>query len=220
MKKWVLSILFMAILTIVAVWAVGQLVKPTQAQQPKMLVAAAVPMVVATPSAKKDMQSQLMDPGLDLKSREMAIEKIEIEKRLDDSQKLGEVSPAPKIQKKQAAAGAIPAQLQVETGVFEGSEGMIRPSQATILNYWRGVVSGKILMAFAGAKADADQKGVVILMTTSLDPAVSDTVFETYVDPAQRGHLRVVDVKDGILSLQRANGDLIKFDLAKKAFEQ
>ncbi len=220
MKKWVLSILFVAILTVVAVWAVGQLVKPTQAQQPKMLVAAAVPMVVATPSVKKDMQSQLMDPGLDLKSREMAIEKIEIEKRLDDIQKLGEANPAPKIQKKQAAAGAIPAQLQVETGIFEGSEGMIRPSQATILNYWRGVVNGKILMAFAGAKANAEQKGMVILMVTSLDPAVSDTVFETYVDPAQRGHLRVVDAKDGILSLQRANGDLIKFDLNKKTFEQ
>ena len=214
MKKWIFSILFVIAVTLIAWWAVARLVGTSQAERPKMQ------MSVAVAPTKKNMQAQLMDPALDPQSREMLIEKIELEKRAEANQKAGEANPAAKTPSDQLSVAAVPAQLQVETGIFEGSEGMVRPDQAVIANYWRGILNGKVLIAFAGSKVDNDKQGMIVLVTASLDPAVSDTTFENFLAPPEGGKLRVIDAKDGVLSLQRANGTPIKFDLNTKTFSQ
>jgi hypothetical protein len=214
MKKWILSILFVVGVTLAAVWAISRLIGTSQAEQPKAQMSAVVSQ------AQEDLQTQLMDPKLDLQSREMLIEKIELENRVAANQKSGEEKPAPKTQANQIVAAAAPEQLQVETGIFEGSEGMVRPEKAAISNYWRGVLNEKIYIAFAGSKAGDDKQGMIVLVTTSQDPAVNDINFEDYFAPVNGGQLRVMEAKDGVLVLQQASGALIKFDLNKRVFTQ
>lgn len=214
MKKWILSILFVGAVTLAAVWAIGRLMGTSQAEQSK------TQMSVTVSPAQEDLQSKLMNPSLDQKSREMLMEKIELEKRIDLNQKFGAENPAPKTPPNQISAAVLPALLQVETGIFEGSEGMIRPERAAITNYWQGVLNGKVYIAFAGSKPDDDKQGMIVLVTTSQDPAVSDITFEDYYAPANGGKLRVIEAKDGILVLQRASGALLKFDLNTKTFMQ
>lgn len=203
----------MAVMTLIAWWAIARLVGTSHAERANTLLS------VTKVPAKEGLQAQLMDPGLDLQSRESLIEKIELQKRAEANLQVGKDNPAPKTPSNQVNPGAIPAQLKVESGIFEGSEGMIRPDQAVITNYWRGVLNGKILIAFAGSKAGDENQGMIILVTASLDPAVSDTTFENFLAPSQAGKMRVVDMKDNhILELQPANGPMVKFDLNTKTF--
>jgi hypothetical protein len=212
MKKWIISILFVTAVTLIAIWAVSRLIGTSQAEQPVMKMSAAV-----SPT-QESMQDQLMDPNLDQQSREMLIEKIELEKRSETDKQAGIDNPAPKVPSVQADKAVIPAQLQVETGIFEGSEGMVRSERAVISNYWQGVVNGKVYIAFAGAKPGENAQGVIVLAIASLDPAVNEIAFEEFLAPGTVGKLRVIDAKDGIVVLQQVNGGQLKFDLTTKKF--
>jgi|GEM_PF-2690577 len=220
MKKWIVSIVVVLAVSAVAIWSVSRLLSVSRAEKPQPLMQAGAGESGSVRPID-DLQTRLLDPRVDLQSREMLMEKIELEKRADKNRQAGAAQPAPKTapQNLVAPAAMIP-QEQVESGIFEGSEGMIRSEQAEIQNHWAGVVDGNIVMVFAGAKTGQKEQGMLVVVTASLDPNVNDTVFEYYYAPANSGILRVLEAHEGYLVLQRANGAPLKFDLMAKKFIQ
>ena len=219
MKKWIFSILFVLAITAAGVWAISQLLGSASADTPAIPAAVANQSNMVMATAPVNYEQRIMDPAVDLPAREMLIEKIDLQKRADANRQAGELNPANKVVPSFLAAGGAAAEpLQVETGIFEGSDGMVRPSQANITNYWRGIQDGKIVIVFAGSAAGKDQEGMIVVITSSVDPSISDVAFEYFPAPAGIGRLRILGEKDGELSLKDTSGKLLQFQPAGRKY--
>lgn len=215
MKKWIGWGLVVGLVVFSGIWGVSRLLPTSDTALIGAVKARATPVVLSGPAS---MQATLMDPAVDLAGRETLMEKIEIRKRVDDNEKAGQSKPGDKTSPVQAAPQAVMAASQVETGIFEGSEGMIRPEQAAIQNYWRGVVDGKVIMLMAGASAQDPNQGLVVRIEASLDPADNSIQFEFFNSPRKDGSLRVSEVKGNLVTLQAPGGAILQFDLQKRTF--
>jgi hypothetical protein len=215
MRKWIGWVLVVGLVVILGVGLASLLLAKTNSGQ-------AAQKNVETPAVtaifQQSQQQKLMNPGVDLPARESLMEKIEIQNRLEENENAGQVSPA----SKDAAAGPGPAAMlassQVETGIFEGSEGMVRTDQAHIQNYWRGLIDGKVDMLMAGATAANKDQGLVVLVVASLDPSDSSVTFEYFNSPGKTGSLRVVGAQDNLVALQTSVGETLQFDVKNKIF--
>jgi hypothetical protein len=198
-------------------WIASQMI--TAANAEPAVMAKGLPPAGSDLPPSEQMQAQLMDPRLDVAARESLMEKIEIAKNVEQQQAAEIVSPAPKETPDFGSAGLMMDQLQIETGIFPGPEAMIRPSLMQVTNYWQGVVDGQIVMVFAGSAPDNPRQGLVVVATTSLDPAVGDIRFEALPAPGETGSLRVVSETGGLLTLETPGGAQLAFRITTKSFE-
>jgi len=216
MRKW-LPWIFVALLVGVgglffARWVIAQV--ESQTQQANSLVAEPP---VPTSSGEIVSEQRLFDPNLDPQSRESLSEKLAIQTRTAADQAAGEVNPASKEippplpnAPQQAVAGS-----QAQTGIFNGSEGMVKPEQAQINNYWQGLIDGSPAMVLAGAEPEDTAKGLVIVVTSD---GFSVTGFRTIPAPEGIGSLKAVDFTSQTLILEDTNGTRLTFDLKTQTF--
>lgn len=215
MKKWIGWVVVVGLVVFLGVWAASRLLTVSKTDQAAKANVSTPEVVSNNPQS---MQEKLMDPSVDLPARESLMEKIEIQKRVEENEKAGQGSPASKDAAAKPAPAAMMASSQVETGIFEGSEGMVRPDQAHIQNYWRGLVDGKVDMVLAGSTAADNDQGLVVLVVASLDPSDSTVTFEYFNAPGKTGSLRVVSAKDNQVALQTTGGAILQFDVKNRIF--
>jgi hypothetical protein len=215
MKRWILWGVLALLIFAGGAWIANRMIRAANAEPAAM--AKGLPDSVETPPSKQ-MQEQLMDPLLDEAARESLMEKIEIAKNIEQQQSAGAIPPAPKVPPDFGPEALVMAQPQVESGIFPGPEAMIWPSLMRISNYWQGLVDGEVVMIFAGSSADDPRQGLVVIATTSADPAVGDIRFERLPAPGQTGSLRVASESGGILTLETPEGVQLTFSIAAKSF--
>jgi hypothetical protein len=103
-------------------------------------------------------------------------------------------------------------------GIFEGSEGLIRPSLADIANLWQGSRNGKQMQVFAGAFSEnLGGEGVIIVMDLLPDKPIG--TMTNYPAPDGTGPLRIVEVGESEVVLQTVSGDRLIFDLTSRSFQ-
>ncbi|MCJ7625041.1 MAG: hypothetical protein MUO76_16195 [Anaerolineaceae bacterium] len=103
-----------------------------------------------------------------------------------------------------------------QEGIFDGDEGIFRPEQAVIQNYWQGELENSYLQVFAGALgSDADQ-GIVYILETTSDRLQTD--FELYLAPQKSGSLQIIGESDFKLILLCEDQTEIIFDILKREF--
>lgn len=216
MKRWMIWGIAILGVVVISLFIFLQSRWLTPANQPNHGTVAAT----STPSGEvsvPDMQKQLMNPQLDPASRASLTEKIEIAQRETQNAAAGEANPAPKTPQPQPNQ-AVPSLLSITPGISDGSQGMIKPSQANILNNWHGMRDGRIVTAFAGSKADDPSAGLILVLSINADPNVNDTQIDTFSAPGAAGPLRIASEKDGVLTLTGAGGQLVKFDLTGRTY--
>jgi hypothetical protein len=164
------------------------------------------------------LQAQLLDPKLNPESREILIKKIEILRLEEEQHQAGKKAPAPKgVEPTFETQPQAMAVAEIESGIYNGSEGMIRPSQAQINNYWQGLLEGEVTLVFAGAAADDPEQGLVIVMNVSAD-SNGDVRFTRITAPSRGGALTVIAEEDGVIRLEAAGGDVLRFSPRSKTF--
>lgn len=216
MRKWLPWILTALLVGVgglfFARWVIAQVGSQTQ-----QVNALAAQTPVATSAGPIVSEQRLFDPNLDPQSRESLSEKIAIQTRTAADQAAGEANPASKdkvpplpAQPQQAVAGP-----QAQAGIFNGSEGMVKPEQAQINNYWQGEIDGKPTMVLAGAEPQDSGKGLVIVV---ISDGFSVTGFRIVPAPEGIGSLKAVDFTPQTLILEDTNGNRLTFDLKTQTF--
>ena len=104
----------------------------------------------------------------------------------------------------------------VQTGIFEGDEGLFRSNEAVIQNYWQGLIEGAIIQVFAGAASTDAMQGVVIIVTISSDRKSS--AYVKYDTPMHIGSVRIVSEDQYILTLSTEDHVELQFDIKAKRF--
>ena len=102
-------------------------------------------------------------------------------------------------------------------GIFEGSEGMVRPSVAQIQNGWQGSRGGSVFQVFVGATAQEPARGVLLGAQIANDqPAAAR---DTYLAPDGAASLRILEVDENGLLLETDTENRLYFDLATRQFQ-
>lgn len=169
----------------------------------------------------EDLKSQLNNPNLSVDARDSVEEKLAMAERMATQQAAGAQKPhgnkvAPTLPSSAALRSSNP--LDVPTGIFEGSQGMINPATAQIVNVWQGVWDGRVWQVFAGAPADNSNQGLVLVFVE--DPQKMNRTMQIVKSPPQYDILTIVSVLEGEITLKSANGAQIYFNLANMKFHQ
>lgn len=172
-------------------------------------------MVEPTPEILS--KDTLMDPKLDPLGRATISEKLALKQNAEALQAAGKAKPAPKDpsyqpESMQGVGGA----YEVQTGIFPGSEGMVRPDTATINNHWVGLVNGTPVVVLAGSEPDAAGKGVLVIIAG--EGAVLSG-FQKLQAPENAGSLTIQAEQDGLLVLSDASGQTFIFNPQTMQFE-
>jgi len=216
MRRWIPWVLVLVLVVVgglfLARWVIAQVEAGSLAGNP----VAGKPTPTAPPGAIISEQ-RLFDPNLDLQSRESLNEKLEIEALKATQKAAGEANPAPKDKLPPAptVVNQAVANPPAPSGIYNGSEGMVKPEQAQINNYWQGAFNGKALMVMAGSEPVDTSKGLVIVVSSD---GFSVTGFEIVLAPQGVGSLKVVEATGAILTLEDQSGNRLTFDLASQAF--
>jgi hypothetical protein len=104
----------------------------------------------------------------------------------------------------------------IQSGIFEGDEGIFRPEEAVIQNYWQGVVEGQIVQVFAGSAGSDPEVGVIFVMVTSADRM--KTNIERYEAPPGTGSLHIISESAFMLTLAGKDNTQIFFDIFSRQF--
>jgi hypothetical protein len=105
-----------------------------------------------------------------------------------------------------------------DEGIYEGSEGIIRPSLADINNVWQGTRGGMYMQVFAGSFSEMrGGEGVVIVI--DLQPDHPSGPMTTYPAPAGAGALRILEVGETAVVLTTESGERLEFNLISRTFE-
>lgn len=166
------------------------------------------------------LQVELNRPQLSDFARESLQEKIKMAELQATEQAVGAGQPrnekvAPPLAP--ASSEMLLAQ-QVPEGIFEGSEGMVSPSVAQISNVWQGTYQGYMWQVFAGSPADRSDLG--ILMIYIENPVEQKRSLEVVQAPGNPGKLRIMEVKDAVITLQTIDGIQLFFNMETKKFQE
>jgi hypothetical protein len=220
MKRWYpwigLGVVILIVCLIAAQWVTAASMRNTR----NPVIQAAVIAATATPvsaSSLESMQRQLFDPKLDVASRESLMEKIDLQKKADADREAGISNPAPK-----DATGALPqansamAQAENSSGIYEGSDAIVKPDEAQVNNYWQGKLGDLDTVVLAGSVPNDPTQGLILLISSGSGAQTGS--YERFLTPEKNGSLRIVSVHDTRIVLQTANGGQIQFDLTQKGF--
>jgi hypothetical protein len=206
----VMSILVVSVLVLVNT-------QPAQSSQ----VATLIPASAGSDGVMiKELSSMLNSRKMSDEDRKSLETKLEMAERLAAQR---QVDPSKRGPKPAAQPINQPAELMsqsnepIQDEVLEGSEGLIRPSEATVLNLWQGERNGLYYQVFAGATVEDQPQSMVIMVQTNLDQ--SQRKQQTYLAPQNIGALRVVEVKDMRVTLSGENGGQVVFNLESQSFE-
>jgi hypothetical protein len=176
----------------------------------------APPGQTVTPPERLVNQERLIDPNLDVQSRASLAEKLELQQRLEENRKAGEVAPAPKnITPEFSGAGMKGIAETPMSGIFPGSDGMVRPEEAEIINYWAGSFEGSGWTVLAGSMPQDPTRGVVIVLKND---GFSLTDYQFVAAPDGVEQLRVVSADNGTILLEDRQGKKVKFSLPSMRF--
>jgi hypothetical protein len=103
-----------------------------------------------------------------------------------------------------------------QEGIFDGDEGIFRPEQAFIQNYWQSELANSYLQVFAGVLGGDEEQGIVYVLETTSDRYQTD--FELYLAPQKSGSLRIIGESDYRLILLSEDQTEIIFDILKREF--
>ena len=159
----------------------------------------------------------LFDPNLDPQARSALSEKLGMESRSEDDREAGAANPAPKTTNQGIAVpNSADALAQVATGIFPGSDAMVKPEEARINNYWQGVLNGQVLVVLAGSLPDDESKGLLVILTSD---GFSMTGYQQVPAPEGVTSLSVTDATTDRLILQDTQGTQLTFNLTSLSFE-
>jgi hypothetical protein len=103
-----------------------------------------------------------------------------------------------------------------QEGIFVGDEGIFRPDQAVIQNYWQGELENAYIQVFAGALGNDPEQGVIYVLVTTSDRL--QTEFEQYLTPQKSGSLQIIEKSNSDLILLSEDHTEIIFDILKREF--
>lgn len=161
---------------------------------------------------------QLSDAG-----RESLQAKLEMAERMAAERQAArnalQAGPREKVISEEMRVFSAPEQPQpAPEGIFEGSEGLVRPSLAQINNTWQAERSGSLYQVFAGSLPDQPEQGLLIVSQIAPDRPVGER--EVYLAPSNAGSLRILSVDGQTLRLEGASGMKLSFDLDSRTYQE
>jgi hypothetical protein len=166
------------------------------------------------------LRGQLADPALSEEGRRTVEKKLIMAERMAWEVAAGQA--APRTEKIAPALPAEPAQaaLQIQAAdedvLFEGSEGLVRPSLALIINGWEGSRGGARYQVFAGSTPAEPFRGALVVV--ELEPGRPTGAHERYLAPDGTTMLRILEATETGLILEGDAGARLFFNLALRSF--
>lgn len=210
---WIAGVIFVVF---VGGWLVYRVVSVALVNAVEASSKEALPGQTVTPPERLVSKERLLDPNLDVQSRASLAEKLELQQRLEENQKAGEVAAAPKNKPPEFSGPGMKGMEETPmSGVFPGSDGMVRPEEAEIINYWAGSFGGSGWTVLAGSMPQDPSRGVVIVLKND---GFSLTDYQFIAAPEDVEQLRVVSAENGMILLEDRQGRKLKFDLSSMRF--
>jgi hypothetical protein len=103
-------------------------------------------------------------------------------------------------------------------GVFEGSQGLIRPSLANVENMWQGQRSDTSFQVFAGSSPNDPAKGLLLVIV--MDPERPTGSIQAYPAPDGASALRILEVTGTLVQIESSEGSRFAFDLGTRQFQE
>lgn len=219
MRKWMIFCALLSGLVSAFVW----LVLDTRfiALQPPSASAEELEPTEGSVSEDSSLERQVLNTQISADIRASLEEKIELSRNLNEQMVNLSIPSAEKIPPRfNAMLGSGGETESFETGIFPGSDGMIKPEQAKINNYWQGQAGNEKIFIFAGSLPDDETAGRVVCIRINAADVMANpsvTIFDT---PISNGSLRVMDSSDGTIALNAADGTAYFFDLATNSLRQ
>lgn len=162
----------------------------------------------------EQIRRALQDENLGAQMRRSLEEKLEmLERAASQSAEAGLVEPQAGMDEEKRPSSEDPPFPQ---GIFEGDEGIFRPSEAQITNRWQGVIDGWYYQVLAGAEGDDPGQGLVVVIVTSPDRMTS--TFEFYPMDEQKGRLEILSEEALRLRLAAEDGTILFFEIDGRRF--
>jgi hypothetical protein len=172
----------------------------------------AVPTLSPGEAQIATLQAALQDPRLDALMKKSLQEKLEMAVLIATNQAISAVV-TPVYAQEEATNIPYPTPY-LDSGIFEGSDGIIRPSIAAVQNGWQGTLDGILFQVFAGADASDANQGIIIVI--SHDTGQMGRSMDAYPAQQLHGWLRIESVTDGLFELISQDGTLYQFDLRSR----
>lgn len=165
-----------------------------------------------------DLQIQLQNNKLSKPAQESVAEKLEIAQRMAAFQAAGAnvIKRAKEAPALPSSASLVMDALDVPEGIYEGSQGLIRPSVAEVSNCWQGVYDGKVIQIFAGSLSSQSEIGVLIIFQE--DPVQMTRTMQEVQSQTGTGKLRIISVKNEKVTLRTEEKRKLYFSLETMEF--
>lgn len=163
------------------------------------------------------LQEQLKSEELSVEGRSSLEEKLALAQRSATQQaasgaaRRSEKNPPP------PEAAVMEMNSEISEGIFEGSQGLVRPGEAEISNLWQGAYNGTVYQVFAGATADQPARG--LLMVAVLDEDRPTGTRQIYLASQETARLRIIAVVDGKVLVETDSGMQFSFNLDTRIFD-
>jgi hypothetical protein len=149
------------------------------------------------------LQEQLESKTLDAQTRKSLEEKLSMaELGIEERTLVGETVYAQGMPVPTPPASR--AEIAFKTGILEGGEDILPPSEAVLINRWQGIVGQEYWQVFAGANGSDSTQGIVVRVITSQNRL--DSQIDLVKIPPGYGALRVVSGNQIELKLVTESG--------------
>lgn len=166
----------------------------------------------------EQMRAALQSEELSEAARRSLQEKLAMAEQMAAEQAAGAQLPRrDKVAPPLPAAALENQPAPVQEGIFEGSQGLIRPSSADIRNVWQGERDGVLLQVFAGSLPDDPAQGIVVVVQASQEDPVRTTKWIRA--PVETGALQIIEARDSLLIMTGEDGTLLTFNLVTLSFQ-
>ncbi len=166
----------------------------------------------------EQMRTALQGEGLSEAARRSLQEKLAMAERMAAEQAVGAQLPRrDKVAPPLPAAALESWPAPVQEGIFEGSQGLIRPSSADIRNVWQGERNGVLLQVFAGSLPDDPAQGIVVVVQASPEEMGRKT--EWIRPPVETGALQIIEARESLLIMTGQDGTSLTFNLDTLSFQ-
>jgi len=168
----------------------------------------------------EQLRQALQRDSLSEPARRSLQEKLAMAEQMAAEQAAG--AQAPRQEKVAPPLPAAALQTQAEPqpeleGIFEGSQGLIKPAMADIRNVWQAERDGILIQVFAGALPDQPEQGLVLIV--QIRPDLRRTM-EMRQAPGATGALRIIEARQALLLLAAEDGSRLTFDLNTLSFQE
>lgn len=211
MRKMFFIPIILSLIGLAAIWVQ---VQGKQAERNNLAGIFATPDVRVQSADAAILAAQLTDDTLGPGVRSALEEKVLLANKVEEQFAAQDREPAAKNPQQFQAVMGIGGNPEPERGIFPGSDGMVRPQQAKINNYWQGRANGWDIFVFAGSDPFDQEKGRLLVMQFPADdPTANGNTLVIDVD-GDFGSLTIDREEEGRLILSGSSGAEAVFDLA------